>query len=139
MDSSGNMIELNIKPNKKEYTLYISRELRRSSITIKSTGVLLLTQPEEYKRLSKKLENDRYMFVGHKGKSMIYFGCKKIINRGQEYLINTSPGSRIIQVVVTDNLKNNKIPEIVATSKKFKYTPAYYNYNNKETIAVINI
>ena len=63
------------------------------------------------------------MFVGHEKNTLIYFGCKQVIKRGNEYLAENIPGARIVQVVITDQLANNKVPEIAPLRTELKYQP----------------
>ena len=74
-------------------------------------------------KLTKQMENNTFMFVGHKKNTLIYFGCKQVIKRGNEYLTENIPGARIVQVVITDQLANKKIPEIAPLRKELKYQP----------------
>ena len=80
-------------------------------------GLMREMSPKEYDEITKQLEDNTFMFVGHKKNTLVYFGCKQVIKRGNEYLAENIPGARIVQVVITDQLANSKIPEIAPLRK----------------------
>lgn len=140
MDPSGNMMSLHTLPHKQEYVLYLDSSMRQTccvdcpldmpelkdqGIEVKLDALAMIReiQPEKYDELTKQLENDTYMFVGHVKNTLVYFGCKPMIKRGNDYLKNNIPGARIVAVVITDQLDNKKIPEIAPQRKELKYKP----------------
>ena len=140
MDPSGNMLSLHTLPHKKEYVLYLDSSMRKTccvkcplkipelesegiEFELDALGLMREMSPKEYDELTKQVENNTFMFVGHKKNTLVYFGCKQIIKRGNEYLEENIPGSRIVQVVITDQLANNKIPEIAPLRTELKYKP----------------
>jgi len=140
MDASGNMMSLHTLPHKKEYVLYIDSSMRQScSIEcpldipeLKEKGeedeldalaMIQELQPEKYTELTLQLENNTYMFVGHVKNTLVYFGCKPMIKRGNQYLKENIQGARIVMVVITDELDNKKVPEIAPHRKELKYNP----------------
>ena len=86
-------------------------------------GLMREMSPKEYDELTKQLEDKTFMFVGHKKNTLVYFGCKQVIKRGNEYLQENIPGAKIVQVVITDQLANNKVPEIAPLRTELKYQP----------------
>ena len=140
MDPSGNMMSLHTIPHKKEYVLFLDTSMRQSccvdcpldipelkdqEIEIKLDALAMIreTQPEQYDKLTKQLENDIFKFVGHIKNTLVYFGCKPMIKRGNQYLQDNIPGARIVMVVITDQLENKKIPEIAPFREVLKYKP----------------
>ena len=140
MDPSGNMLSLHTLPHKKEYVLYLDSSMRKTccvkcplkipelesegiEFELDALGLMREMNPKEYDELTKQMENNTFMFVGHRKNTLVYFGCKKIIKRGNEYLEENIPGSRIVQVVITDQLANKKIPEIAPLRTELKYKP----------------
>jgi len=140
MDPSGNMMSLHTLPHKKEYVLYLDSSMRQTccvdcpldmpelkdqgiEIELDALAMIREIQPKQYDELTKQLENDTYMFVGHVKNTLVYFGCKPMIKRGNDYLKNNIPGARIVAVVITDQLDNKKIPEIAPQRKELKYKP----------------
>jgi hypothetical protein len=139
MDPSGNIMSLHTLPHKTEYVLYLDSSMRQSCCVdcpldipeLKEKGVdvedalamIREIQPEKYDVLTKQLENDTYMFVGHLEKQLVYFGCKPMIKRGNQYLKENIPGARIVKVVITDQLSNKKVPEIAPHRNELKYEP----------------
>lgn len=140
MDPSGNMMSLHTLPHKKEYVLYLDSSMRQTccvevpldlpelkekgiEVEIDALALMRDMSPKEYDELTKQLENDTFMFVGHKKNKLIYFGCKPMIKRGNQYLQDNIPGARIVAVVITDQLDNKKIPEIAPNRKELKYKP----------------
>ncbi len=140
MDASGNMMSLHTIPHKKEYVLYIDSSMRQSccvdcpldipelkekgvDVELDALNMIREIQPEKYDVLTKQLENDIYMFVGHLEKQLVYFGCKPMIKRGNQYLKENIPGARIVKVVITDQLSNKKVPEIAPHRNELKYEP----------------
>ena len=138
MDASGNMLSLHTLPHKKEYVLYLDSSMRRTccvncplkipelesegiKVELDTLGLMREMSPKEYDELTKQLENNTFMFVGHKKNTLIYFGCKQIIKRGNEYLEENIPGAKIVQVVITDQLSNSKVPEIAPLRTELKY------------------
>ena len=96
--------------------------------------------PKEYDELTKQLENDTFMFVGHKKNTLVYFGCKPMIKRGNQYLKDNIPGARIVTVVITDQLDNKKNSRNSSTQKRIKISTSdvgsfwrinRFNYNFK--------
>ena len=140
MDSSGNMMSLHTQPHKKEYVLYLDSSMRQScsvecpldlpelkekgiEVEIDALALMRDLSPKEYDELTKQLENDTFMFVGHVRNTLVYFGCKPMIKRGNQYLQDNIHGARITAVVITDQLANKKIPEIAPQRKELKYQP----------------
>ena len=140
MDPSGNMLSLHTLPHKKEYVLYLDSSMRQTfcvkcplkipelesegiEFELDTLGLMREMSPKEYDELTKQLENNTFMFVGHKKNTLVYFGCKQVIKRGNEYLAENVPGARIVQVVITDQLANSKVPEIAPLRKELKYHP----------------
>ena len=140
MDSSGNMMSLHTQPHKKEYVLYLDSSMRQScsvecpldlpelkekgiEVELDALAIVREKQPKQYDELTKQLENDTFMFVGHVRNTLVYFGCKPMIKRGNQYLKDNIPGARIVAVVITDQLANKKIPEIAPNRKELKYEP----------------
>ena len=140
MDPSGNMMSLHTLPHKKEYVLYLDSSMRQTccvdcpldmpelkdqgiEVELDALAMIREIQPKQYDELTKQLENDTYMFVGHVKNTLVYFGCKPMIKRGNDYLKNNIPGARIVAVVITDQLDNKKIPEIAPQRKELKYKP----------------
>lgn len=140
MDPSGNMLSLHTQPHKKEYVLYLDSSMRQTccvecpldipelendgiKVELDALGLMREMSPKEYDALTKQLENNTFMFVGHKKNTLIYFGCKQVIKRGNEYLTENIPGARIVQVVITDQLANSKVPEIAPLRAELKYQP----------------
>ena len=140
MDPSGNMMSLHTLPHKKEYVLYLDSSMRQTccvecpldipeletgdiKVELDALGLMREMSPKEYDELTKQLENDTFMFVGHKKNTLVYFGCKPMIKRGNDYLKDNIPGARIVAVVITDQLANKKIPEIAPQRKELKYEP----------------
>ena len=140
MDPSGNMMSLHTLPHKQEYVLYLDSSMRQTccvecpldmpelkdqgiEIELDALNLIREIQPEKYDELTKQLENDTYMFVGHVKNTLVYFGCKPMIKRGNDYLKNNIDGARIVAVVITDQLANKKIPEIAPERKELKYEP----------------
>ena len=140
MDSSGNMMSLHTQPHKKEYVLYLDSSMRQTcsvecpldlpelkekgiKVELDALGIMRDMSPKEYDELTKQLENDTFMFVGHVRNTLVYFGCKPMIKRGNQYLKDNIPGARIVAVVITDQLANKKIPEIAPNRKELKYEP----------------
>ncbi len=140
MDPSGNMMSLHTLPHKQEYVLYLDSSMRQTccvdcpldmpelkdqgiEIELDALAMIREIQPKQYDELTKQLENDTYMFVGHVKNTLVYFGCKPMIKRGNDYLKNNIPGARIVAVVITDQLDNKKIPEIAPQRKELKYKP----------------
>ena len=140
MDPSGNMLSLHTQPHKKEYVLYLDSSMRQTccvkcplkvpeleacgmEIEIDALGLMRDMSPKEYDEITKQLEDNTFMFVGHKKNTLIYFGCKQVIKRGNEYLQENIPGARIVKVVITDQLANSKIPEIAPLRAELKYQP----------------
>ena len=138
MDPSGNMMSLHTLPHKKEYVLYLDSSMRQTccvevpldlpelkekgiEVEIDALAIMREMSPKEYDELTKQLENDTFMFVGHKKNTLVYFGCKPMIKRGNQYLQDNIPGARIVAVVITDQLDNKKIPEIAPNRKELKY------------------
>ena len=140
MDPSGNMMSLHTLPHKKEYVLYLDSSMRKTcsvecpldlpevnekgiKVELDALGLMRDMSPKEYDEITKQLEDNTFMFVGHKKNTLIYFGCKQVIKRGNEYLKENIPGARIVQVVITDQLANNKVPEIAPLRTELKYQP----------------
>lgn len=140
MDPSGNMMSLHTLPHKKEYVLYLDSSMRQTcciecpldvpelktkgiEVELDALAMIREIQPKQYDELTKQLENDTFMFVGHVKNTLIYFGCKPMIKRGNQYLQNNIDGARITAVVITDQLANKKIPEIAPQRKELKYKP----------------
>lgn len=140
MDPSGNMMSLHTLPHKKEYVLYLDSSMRQTccvdcpldmpeqkkqgiEIELDVINVIREIQPEKYDELTKQLENDTYMFVGHVKNTLVYFGCKPMIKRGNQYLQDNIPGARIVKVVITEQLSNKKVPEIAPHRNELKYEP----------------
>ncbi len=140
MDPSGNMMSLHTLPHKKEYVLYLDSSLRQSccvkcpldlpelkakgiEIELDALGIVREMQPKQYDELTKQLENNTFMFVGHVKNTLVYFGCKPMIKRGNQYLQDNIDGARIVKVVITDQLANKKVPEIAPLRKELKYQP----------------
>ena len=140
MDPSGNMMSLHTIPHKKEYVLYLDSSVRQTccvecpldmpelkdqgiEVELDALGLMREMTPNEYDKLTKQLENDTFMFVGHVKNTLVYFGCKPMIKRGNQYLKDNIPGARIVAVVITDQLDNKKIPEIAPNRKDLKYEP----------------
>ena len=140
MDASGNMMSLHTLPHQKEYVLYLDSSMRKTcsvecpldlpevkekgiKVELDALGLMRDMSPKEYDELTKQLENDTFMFVGHKKNTLIYFGCKPMIKRGNQYLQDNIQGARIVAVVITDELDNKKIPEIAPNRKELKYKP----------------
>ena len=140
MDPSGNMMSLHTLPHKQEYVLYLDSSMRQTccvecpldipeletgdiKVELDALGLMREMSPKEYDELTKQLENDTFMFVGHKKNTLVYFGCKPMIKRGNDYLKDNIPGARIVAVVITDQLANKKIPEIAPQRKELKYEP----------------
>ena len=140
MDPSGNMMSLHTQPHKKEYVLYLDSSMRQScsiecpldlpelkekgiEVELDALALVREMQPKQYDELTKQLENDTFMFVGHVRNTLVYFGCKPMIKRGNQYLKDNIPGARIVAVVITDQLANKKIPEIAPNRKELKYEP----------------
>jgi hypothetical protein len=140
MDPSGNMMSLHTLPHKQEYVLYLDSSMRKTckvvcplkipeledegiKFELDALGLMREMSPKEYDEITKQLENDTFMFVGHKKNTLIYFGCKPMIKRGNQYLQGNIPGARIVAVVITDQLDNKKIPEIAPHRKELKYKP----------------
>ena len=133
-------MSLHTLPHKKEYVLYLDSSMRQTccvdcpldmpelkdqgiEIELDALAMIREIQPKQYDELTKQLENDTYMFVGHVKNTLVYFGCKPMIKRGNDYLKNNIPGARIVAVVITDQLDNKKIPEIAPQRKELKYKP----------------
>ena len=140
MDASGNMMSLHTLPHKKEYVLYIDSSMRQScsiecpldipelkergvEVELDALAMIQELQPEKYTELTLQLENNTYMFVGHVKNTLVYFGCKPMIKRGNQYLKENIQGARIVMVVITDELDNKKVPEIAPHRKELKYNP----------------
>ena len=140
MDASGNMMSLHTLPHKKEYVLYLDSSLRQTfcikcplkiselvnegiEFELDALGIIREMSPKEYDELTKEMENDTFMFVGHKKNTLVYFGCKPMIKRGNQYLQDNIDGARIVKVVITDQLANKKVPEIAPLRKELKYQP----------------
>ena len=140
MDPSGNMMSLHTQPHKMEYVLYMDSSMRQTccvecpldipeletdgiKVELDALGLMREMSPKEYDELTKQLENDTFMFVGHKKNTLVYFGCKPMIKRGNQYLQDNIDGARIVMVVITDELDNKKIPEIAPHRKELKYQP----------------
>ena len=140
MDPSGNMMSLHTLPHKKEYVLYLDSSMRQTccvevpldlpelkekgiEVEIDALALMRDLSPKEYDELTKQLENDTFMFVGHVKNTLVYFGCKPMIKRGNQYLQDNIHGARITAVVITDELDNKKIPEIAPNRKELKYKP----------------
>ena len=140
MDPSGNMLSLHTQPHKKEYVLYLDSSMRQTccvecplkipelesegiKFELDALGLMRDMSPKEYDELTKQLENNTFMFVGHKKNTLVYFGCKQIIKRGNEYLEENIPGAKIVQVIITDQLANSKVPEIAPLRTELKYQP----------------
>jgi len=140
MDPSGNMLSLHTLPHKKEYVLYLDSSMRKTccvecplkipelesegiKFELDALGLMRDMSPKEYDELTKQLENNTFMFVGHKKNTVVYFGCKQIIKRGNEYLEENIPGAKIVQVIITDQLANSKVPEISPRRAELKYQP----------------
>ena len=140
MDPSGNMLSLHTQPHKKEYVLYLDSSMRKTccvecpikipeleaegiKFELDALGLMREMSPKEYDEITKQMENKTFMFVGHEKNTLIYFGCKQVIKRGNEYLKENIPGARIVQVVITDQLANNKVPEIAPLRAELKYEP----------------
>ena len=140
MDPSGNMMSLHTLPHKQEYVLYLDSSMRQTccvecpldmpelkdqgiEIELDALNLIREIQPKQYDALTKQLENDTFMFVGHVKNTLVYFGCKPMIKRGNQYLKDNIPGARIVAVVITDKLDNKKIPEIAPHRTEFKYNP----------------
>ena len=140
MDPSGNMMSLHTQPHKMEYVLYMDSSMRQTccvecpldipeletdgiKVELDALGLMREMSPKEYDELTKQLENDTYMFVGHVKNTLVYFGCKPMIKRGNQYLKDNISGARIVAVVITDQLDNKKIPEIAPQRAELKYKP----------------
>ena len=140
MDPSGNMLSLHTQPHKKEYVLYLDSSMRQTccvecplkipeledegiKFELDALGLMREMSPKEYDEITKQLEDKTFMFVGHEKNTLVYFGCKQVIKRGNEYLKENIPGARIVQVVITDQLANNKVPEIAPLRTELKYQP----------------
>lgn len=140
MDASGNMMSFHTLQYKKEYVLYIDGSMRRSccvecpldipelkdqehQIELDALTLIREMQPKKYDEITKQLENNTYMFVGHVKNTLVYFGCKPMIKRGNQYLKDNISGARIVHVVITDQLPNKKVPEIAPYRKELKYEP----------------
>ena len=140
MDASGNMLSLHTQPHKKEYVLYLDSSMRQTccvscplkipeledegiKFELDALGLMREMSPKEYDEITKQLEDKTFMFVGHEKNTLVYFGCKQVIKRGNEYLKENIPGARIVQVVITDQLANSKIPEIAPLRTELKYQP----------------
>ena len=140
MDPSGNMMSLHTQPHKMEYVLYMDSSMRQTccverpldipgletdgiKVELDALGLMREMSPTEYDALTKQLENDTFMFVGHVKNTLVYFGCKPMIKRGNQYLEENIPGARIVAVVITDELDNKKIPEIAPQRAELKYKP----------------
>ena len=140
MDPSGNMMSLHTLPHKMEYVLYLDSSMRQTccvecpldipeletdgiKVELDALGLMREMSPKEYDELTKQLENDTFMFVGHVKNTLVYFGCKPMIKRGNQYLKDNIPGARIVAVVITDELDNKKIPEIAPQRAELKYKP----------------
>lgn len=140
MDASGNMMSLHTLPHKKEYVLYIDSSMRQScniecpldipelkekgvEVELDALAMIREIQPKKYDELTKQLENDIYMFVGHVKNTLVYFGCKPMIKRGNQYLKDNISGARIVAVVITNQLANKRVPEIAPERKELKYEP----------------
>ena len=133
-------MSLHTLPHKQEYVLYLDSSMRKTckveyplkipeledegiKFELDALGLMREMSPKEYDEITKQLENDTFMFVGHKKNTLIYFGCKPMIKRGNQYLQGNIPGARIVAVVITDQLDNKKIPEIAPNRKELKYKP----------------
>ena len=92
-------------------------------VELDALGLMREMSPKEYDALTKQLESDTFMFVGHVKNTLVYFGCKPMIKRGNQYLKDNIPGARIVMVVITDQLENKKIPEIAPFREVLKYEP----------------
>jgi len=133
-------MSLHTFPHKKEYVLYLDSSMRQTCcvkcplnvpelktkdtvLELDALAMIREIQPKQYDELTKQLENDTFMFVGHVNNTLVYFGCKPMIKRGNQYLQDNIPGARIVAVVITDQLANKKIPEIAPNRKELKYKP----------------
>ena len=141
MDPSGNMLSLHTQPHKKEYVLYLDSSMRQTccvkcplkipeleeeegiKFELDALGLMREMSPKEYDEITKQMEDNTFMFVGHKKNTLVYFGCKQVVKRGNEYLRENLPGARIVQVVITDQLANSKVPEIAPLRAELKYKP----------------
>lgn len=140
MDASGNMMSLHTLPYKKEYVLYLDSSMRQScfvgcplditelkdqedQIDLDALAIIQEMQTKKYDEITKQIENNTYMFVGHVQNTLVYFGCKPAIKRGNQYLKDNISGARIVHVVITDQLPNKKVPEIAPYRKELKYEP----------------
>ena len=133
-------MSLHTLPHKMEYVLYLDSSMRQTccvecpldipeletdgiKVELDALGLMREMSPKEYDELTKQLENDTFMFVGHVKNTLVYFGCKPMIKRGNQYLKDNISGARIVAVVITDQLDNKKIPEIAPHRKELKYKP----------------
>ena len=140
MDPSGNMLSLHTQPHKKQYVLYLDSSMRQTccvecplkipeletegiKFELDALGLMREMSPKEYDEITKQLEDKTFMFVGHEKNTLVYFGCKQVIKRGNEYLQENIDGARIVKVVITDQLANSKIPEIAPLRAELKYQP----------------
>ena len=83
MDPSGNMLSLHTQPHKKEYVLYLDSSMRKTckvecplkipeleaegiEVELDALGLMREMSPKEYDEITKQMENNTFMFVGHR-------------------------------------------------------------------------